>query len=281
MIEATFPNLYHKMDAESAKWQKRYLRTEATQLAALIAAAAVGAGGGPGYLVVIAFVVGLSATIYRHVSRADEKWWNGRAGAESAKTLSWRYVVGGSPFGIGENGAEELFARRLLEVAREVAKSVGASTSGTHISEEMSVLRRSDISTRVAAYRVERIDGQIQWYEGKSTFNDGRARWWAWGVSSVQGVGLCLAVLALVYEWPFSFVGFLTAVLAASAAWIAVKQHSVLARSYAVASNELALIGVEIDARQPWSEPDWALYVDDAEEAISREHTSWRATRGL
>jgi SMODS and SLOG-associating 2TM effector domain 1 len=44
-----------------------------------------------------------------------------------------------------------------------------------------------------------------------------------------------------------------------------------------VASQELSAISGQVD----WSasERDWAHFVDQAEEAISREHTLWRASR--
>ena len=50
----------------------------------------------------------------------------------------------------------------------------------------------------------------------------------------------------------------------------------VLASAYEVASQELAVIGAHGD----WAsdEPAWAHFVDQAEEAISREHTTWRAS---
>ena len=42
-------------------------------------------------------------------------------------------------------------------------------------------------------------------------------------------------------------------------------------------SQELAAISGQVD----WAatEPEWAHFVDQAEEAISREHTLWRASR--
>jgi hypothetical protein len=43
-----------------------------------------------------------------------------------------------------------------------------------------------------------------------------------------------------------------------------------------VASQELAIISGQATGRR--HEPAWAHFVDQAEEAISREHTTWRAS---
>jgi conflict system pore-forming effector with SLATT domain len=44
-----------------------------------------------------------------------------------------------------------------------------------------------------------------------------------------------------------------------------------------VASQELSTISGQVDLTT--TEEDWAHFVDQAEEAISREHTLWRASR--
>jgi hypothetical protein len=70
--------------------------------------------------------------------------------------------------------------------------------------------------------------------------------------------------------------GLAGALTAAGVAWVQTKQHQTLASAYAVASQELS----DIDSRvnQPSAEREWAHFVDEAEQAISREHTLWRAS---
>jgi hypothetical protein len=36
---------------------------------------------------------------------------------------------------------------------------------------------------------------------------------------------------------------------------------------------------MEVRSEKAWVEADWASFVSEAEEAISREHVSWRASR--
>lgn len=55
------------------------------------------------------------------------------------------------------------------------------------------------------------------------------------------------------------------------------KQHRALAQAYAVASQELASITSQLN--RGITEQEWPQFVIDAEEAISREHTTWLASR--
>jgi hypothetical protein len=49
--------------------------------------------------------------------------------------------------------------------------------------------------------------------------------------------------------------------------------------AYSLTSQELAAVRSDWDADR--TEEEWAEFVDEAEEAISRKHTLWRASRGV
>jgi hypothetical protein len=281
VIEQGFPEFYARADEYSARWQRRYLRTEKVQLAALLLAAGLGSLAGPPALVALLFGTSLVAQVYRLTSRADEKWWNGRAGAESAKTTAWRFVVGGEPFGVHNLHSEVELATRMVEVAREVAQLMPVPVNGAHVTEEMRVLRSQPLAVRIDAYQSERIRSQRSWYADKSEFNSKRATFWSLvGVVST-GLALVFGVGAAIRDWNLDAVGLFSAIGASVAAWMAVKQYQTLARSYAVASAELAAIDVKITGNSAWDEDVWASFVNEAEEAISREHVSWRASRAV
>ena len=75
----------------------------------------------------------------------------------------------------------------------------------------------------------------------------------------------------------FDVLGVCATLAAAIGAWLEMGQHESLARAYAIAAHELAAIRDLV----PWqeTEEDWAQFVGSAEEAVSREHTMWRASR--
>ena len=54
--------------------------------------------------------------------------------------------------------------------------------------------------------------------------------------------------------------------------------HSKTGRSNGVAAFELSIVLTEIEAIE--DEAAWSQFVDDAEGAISREHSLWTAPRG-
>ena len=62
-------------------------------------------------------------------------------------------------------------------------------------------------------------------------------------------------------------------------AWLQTKQHQTLATAYTVTALELASVRSKIAYQN--NEADWAKFVSDAEEAFSREHTLWKASRGV
>jgi len=70
--------------------------------------------------------------------------------------------------------------------------------------------------------------------------------------------------------------GLAAALAAAGAAWVQTKQHQNLATAYAMAHHELATIGSRV--RHANTEEQWASFVGGSEDAISREHTLWRAS---
>lgn len=281
MLEEHFPEFYRKADEHAASWQRRYLMSEGVQLASLLIAALISAFGDLSpLLVVIVLLIATGSHIYRLVTKAGERWWNGRAGAESAKTLCWKYVVGGEPFRIDNMSADGDLSGRLSEVASEVASLLPVSVSQGHVSAEMRAQRSQTLENRVAVYLHQRIRCQLEWYSAKSEFNSDLCRRWSLATIVGQVAALVLGIVAAIYGWRFDFVGFVSAAAASGVAWIAVKQFDVLARSYAVASHELSAIDMRITGRA-WSEHDWATFVNEAEEAISREHTSWRASRAV
>ncbi|MBW3633954.1 MAG: SLATT domain-containing protein [Chloroflexi bacterium] len=281
MIEDHFPEFYRKADGHSRTWQKWYLWSERVQLISLLIPAGLASFWNPGpLLVVLSFAVATLAHIFRLATSADEKWWNGRAGAESAKTISWKFVVGGDPFAVDNRQGEVELATRLAEIASKVAKLVPVSVSQSPATDEMKAVRHQSLDKRVSLYLNERIRAQMAWYSSKSDVSLAQGTCWSLAAIAAQAAALVLGIVGATNDWSFDFVGVFSAAAASAVAWMAVKQFEVLGRSYAVASNELSSIEARINS-QPWEERSWAAFVNEAEEAISREHTSWQASRAV
>ena len=151
--------------------------------------------------------------------------------------------------------------------------------AGAQITDDMRTVRAAPLAARRRVYELGRIADQQDWYAGKARFNDGRARRWKLMVVGSELVGLAAGLAIAGGFISFDLVGVIAAAAAIATAWLQVKQHESLARAYSIASSELSSIRSLI--RHQNSEEPWADFVDQSEEAISREHTLWRASRGV
>jgi len=166
----------------------------------------------------------------------------------------------------------------LSQVARQVAETVPVPTGdGSSPTAAMDEIRHSDLDTRKAVYLRDRTEAQRDWYTRKAKANKKASAFWRALLLIAESVALALAAGRLFGGWTIDIAGILAAMIGAGAAWLALKQHTTLRTAYALTATELekqigALKAADID--------EWPQSVADAEEAISREHTMWLASRG-
>jgi len=293
--DENLPPLYQAANHTSSVAQSQLLWATRIRLAGLVAAAVFGlftwtTNASPvdyaGVLGAISFGLTLIAQIYLLSERPQRTWYQARAAAESVKTLAWRYAVGGAPFGVGsrpsEGEVEDLFLGQLDEIiglVKDIKLEVAGSTNGIQITKQMRTLRASSLEDRKNAYEEGRVANQQSWYIGKATWNRRREKLWAAGMIVVESAGFAAAILKSVGIVVADLLGLAGALVAAMMAWVQTRQHSYLATAYLITSVELASVRTKIRRQQ--AEADWAGFVADAEEAFSREHTLWKASRGV
>jgi hypothetical protein len=282
------PSVYVAADRSSRSQQRLSLWLRRVQLVTLVLAAALGAVGvrtgsvewGP-LLAGVAFVVAglLEATIL--TVQPERGWYGGRAVAESVKTLAWRYAVAGEPFAQSEKSdeADALFLQRVTQILDEFREiGVLPALGHTHeITGWMRALRTRPLTDRKDSYQRDRIEDQRVWYANRARWNHGRSVWWSIAMLAIQSLGLGGALLKGVGIIDFDALGILASAAASVLAWLQIKQHATLAQSYSHAAHELSTIEALIGAVR--LEAEWGRFVNDAENAISREHTAWRARR--
>jgi hypothetical protein len=270
--------------------QQQALRLNGAKLALLLVGAVCGATSWTlaganvdvvALCAVLAFGLSLVAEVWLLSQDPDQRWYKARAGAESVKTLAWKYAVGGEPFSADNPAAAEDFLGQLREVMHSLKgiEWLPASGSPHQITPAMSSLREVELDGRRNAYEVGRIDDQSDWYRGKAAANDRQARRWsavALGGTVVGLVGALLRVVDLVHV---DLLGVASAAVASVSAWTQLRQHRSLATAYAITAEELGLAKARM--QRVSNEHDWAKIVSEAEAAISREHTLWLARRGV
>ncbi|MFC7843680.1 DUF4231 domain-containing protein [Streptomyces sp. NPDC057382] len=282
------PSPFKAADSASLRGQARYmqatrLRLSFAVLAAVLAAITVRVGETwdlAALCVAFAFIATLSIEVWLLVSKPERAWYDGRAFAESIKTLSWRYAVAAAPFPseVPEHEVDRLFISEVGKIISEAPADTIAVRSPVHITERMREIRRSPLSVRRGAYLEWRIEDQLQWYAGKADVNISLAGRWRVVLIAIEATGIAAAILKAGGTISFDLPGIAAALLGAGSAWFAVRQYEALGRAYTFAANDLSIVHARLQRID--AEDEWEREAADAEEAISREHTMWRASRG-
>ena len=282
--------MFRTADARSNAAQKSYARATATQLILLLVAAIGGSvsiettPNGPDWGGVVAAGAFFTAAIVKLrilTTRPDRAWYESRALAESAKTLAWRYSVGGEPFPLDSDpaDADRLLIQRLREVIQPLTDValLPSTNERSQITEGMRKLRARPLAERRAAYQTARLESQREWYAARAILNDRLARRWDTITLAFEVLGAVAAVLKA-SGVEVGLLGLSSAIVAAVLAWTQMRAHANLSSAYAVAARELD--DIQLLSGDPDTERQWAHFVEEAEMAISREHTTWRGARG-
>lgn len=289
---SALPALFDAADAASRAGQRRYKRLVAGELALLVAAAVVAAAQGvlpdaaldvrwdralAAALLFVAFV----ARVVNRISGADGAWFDGRAVAETVKSAAWRYAMRAAPYAGDDAAADAAFfevVRETLAARAGLAAHLYKTPPGrSQITGWMRTLRAAPLADRKAAVLGERVDDQIAWYAAKAEANGRAAGRWFWLGLGFEIAAVLVAIALVVATAAPDVVGLLATLAVAVTAWNQIGRHDELAKSYALAANELALLRTRVEAAT--DEAAFARAVDDVEIAVSREHTMWMARR--
>jgi SMODS and SLOG-associating 2TM effector domain 3/SMODS and SLOG-associating 2TM effector domain 1 len=286
------PALYYAANAASLKSQRAYLRMFLSVLTLTVAAPAViilstacpRLAQPSRFVAAMLLVISVVLTGRIKETQKERTWYGGRAVAESVKTTAWRYAMGADPFPASSIPAEAdaAFRNRLVEILKD-RKSLNYSVAGdtnakAQITEHMRFARSQIWEQRKLIYLKDRIQDQRKWYSNKATTSEGREGLYFWIILGVQIISIATA--SAFAAWPtlhLNATAVLTSTTAGLLAWLQVKRYQETSQSYALAAHELGII--EIGAENLKSEEDFAKFVADAENAMSREHTLWVARR--
>lgn len=292
MEEKHFPGLYQASDKASLTAQSTYKNIIAYDLITMIIAAALAIynyqSTDPKLLVYIIscffLLAGLVMTIIVKTKKYEDTWYQGRALAESCKTLTWRFITCSEGFEVGVKieTAKIAFLRRLKELGlefKDLNKNLNAKTlTLPNISEEMLRLRNLNTHERKEYYILHRIQNQKKWYATKAEFNKDKYNFWFVVIIFSQAIALACAIYLIKSpESNWNFIGLFTTISACALSWLQLKQHQELKQAYTTAAQELNFI-LE-SASSVTNENKLSAFVLDSENAISREHTLWLAQK--
>lgn len=235
-------------------------------------------------LIGVAFFVGLVVSLWLQARRPDRTWFDGRALAESVKSLAWRYSIGVPPYAKAANEAavDTTFRAQyaaLIGDIRVPARRLPATGIGEAVTAKMRETRARSSADRKAEYIEQRLNDQSVWYRARANESERGARIWMTLVSALQVGGLVLVGFTLAGSLTVNPFGLLAATISSSAAWLQVRRHQELADAYVAATVDLDLIAGTTNTVN--TEEELQKLVEDAEDAMSREHTVWRAKRSM
>jgi hypothetical protein len=226
----------------------------------------------------------LILTIVVLTKKFEDFWYQGRALAESCKTLSWRFMMKSELFedNVDIQTATEKFANRIQLLSKEfpdLYKILNTYLINKPIiTKKMMSIRGLSLQDRKHCYIANRIENEKQWYAGKAEWNKAMYNIW-FGIIILGQACSIICIVYLIYnpgsEW--NLVGLFTTVAAAGLSWLQLKRHQELKQAYTTAAQELNIIVALSD--NITVENDFSKFVLDSENAVSREHTLWLAQR--
>jgi hypothetical protein len=281
--------MFYGADLASRTGQRRnllltWIRLIFTVLASIGGAVTLGKGGQwGGALAATSFGGALITELVILQTRPGRSWYEGRAIAESAKTLAWKYAVAAKPFDyhLAPAKCEDLLLQRLNELMKEISgdtDSIAAAT-GPQVTTEMNDMRRRPLNDRKSAYIYQRLQSQQLWYTRKAHLNRRRRMQWYYLLLAIEVTGIFLGLFLTMGKLEFDGLGVAATLAAAIGTWAQIKQYETLASAYSIAAHELGIITVR--ARREMNEEQWSGFVHAAEEAVSREHKLWASRRSI
>jgi hypothetical protein len=292
IAESDYPALFLAADNASRLAQRRHLTFTGVILGALVVSAALGALAGvlPSATKALALASTAGAalsfmlTAMRKALKPEKLWYSGRAVAESAKSLAWRYMTGADPYPVSLPPAEA--DGRFIADLQSLVKDQGQAALGfgsafsdrPQITPRMRQVRASPLDERRQVYVAARINDQRKWYGAKARRSQTVANRYFVVIQVSQALTLAATVLllsSLGSRWNLG--GVFSALASALIAWLQVRQHEELAQSYSLAALDLGFI--EEQAASVATDQELAAFVASAENTVAREHSLWIARR--
>jgi uncharacterized membrane protein YeaQ/YmgE (transglycosylase-associated protein family) len=280
------PPFFQDADAGSIRSKRRYFGQLRANLVLLFLAAACGAAtvkfhkqglDWAGAAAALAFIGSIIVRLYIEQQRDERRWYECRAAAESCKTLSWRYAVCGDPFpeSMPTHEARRLYLSRLRDISMGL-EIVDVST-GLDVNEAMEICRANSRTARIEVYKTNRLMEQVEWYSRLARMRDKSSRRWRSCALLGELIGVLAGILKAYGIVPIDLLGVVSAAVAGMTAWFQAHRLDTEAAAYSLTAREIRHILSLLDESSDANE--WSKFVDQAEAAISREHTMWSAGR--
>ena len=281
-----FPGIYQEADNISNKTQKCYLLVLKLYLTILIIASILFTYFNNVWEVKIVnailslVILALSFVFFCYDFQGI--WYNARAVAESIKTSCWRFAIKAEPYNVEDEEADEFLLntmKHIIGMNRDFQKHITACFScNEQLPSSLIKIRLLPLEKRRDFYHNYRVLEQELWYKNKSEYNNKKSKLFFALLVLLSLIISVFLFLSLDKTNSFNYpVEILLSLLSIIFTWVQTKKYKELNKSYALASYEIGFISSQ--KNKITSEEQLSEYVDNSENAFSREHTQWIARK--
>lgn len=283
-----YPALYQASDTVSNDTQNTYLLLMKLNIWLLITAAlfsfigintkawAIGAA--------FVFVITIIINVILMIKNFPDTWYRARSIAESIKTISWRFMMVTDPFrGLSLEDARDKFLKMQKAILKEQNKDIlekfdPSCHTKDALTKTMLKIFEDTIENKINIYRLHRVEEQRDWYSNKTKYNQSKYRFWFSIMILVQIIAVATVICRVAVPdfeyWPPEV---LSVIASGILTWIQMKKYRELAAAYSFTAHEIGILGANIDSIK--NEEELSNFIQDAENAFSREHTQWVARK--
>lgn len=286
MDRSDYPQLYRASDGLSIKYQKIYFWLHGCYLVTLIVGSIIsmcGNGVVANSIALGLFIISLAVFATSKIWDPMKLWYNGRAVAESVKSMTWKWMMQAEPYPYeipgtaSKNLQNDL--QQLLEQNRTLFNHYQDDDDGFYsISDKMREVRDATTREKLDFYNKNRVNDQLRWYKRKSKTL--RIAYIAYSVAVVLCyIAIIILMIISISKPTIKFpVELISAISAALISWIEAKKYNELSCAYSLAVNDISIIKDNMLEGQVGSQ-EVSEYVNNSENAFSREHTQWIARK--
>jgi hypothetical protein len=282
-----YPTIIYNCDNVAIKSKKKYLFLIGLDIYLMVLAVLVSLFYNFNTFLIgfIIFILVLSSFIISFIilkQSYDKLWFAGRAICESVKSLTWLFVIGTPPFNIEKeiSHVDHLYIDRIKELLKQYPNIYSFLGSENYITAYMKEIRNYNFEDKKAIYIKYRIKEQQDWYTSRCEYNRNKSILFNYFIIFAQVIAIIFIVIAITNpNVTIHIFGLFTSVAIGVLSWQQLKEFRQLANSYGLASQELIMILEESDHIKNLL--DLAYFVDDSENAISREHVMWLARKDM
>lgn len=287
MKREDYPQLYRTADSLSLSYQKRHYLLLLAYLLLLIIGVVLSFVDGCTSIKITSIVVFIfSAGLYlvSKLINPVSLWYNGRAVAESVKSMTWKWMMSANPYNSQRLGTPSTdFTNDLQKLLKENCivflhfnnKDTDAFYT---ISDKMRAVREASSIQKLEFYNKQRVNEQFRWYKNKSK----QKKSFYIILSSIVGICYLSIIILMIIDvslpntlYPIEILSIITTAIIS---WIEAKKYNELSSAYGLAMHDISLIKKEKLEGQV-GENAVAEYVLNSETAFSREHTQWKARK--